>query len=357
MYDVLNKSCNTNKSKSIVRKYHKDGNAQKVYIELDDHFTKSTKAQNTASALLEYLTSANIVDGKWTGTTQAFILNWQEQLRKYNDLQTVDKITESLKLAMILNAVKGLQPFQSVKENENNSFKRTGTNLDYENYSELLLSAAENYDMQISPKKGPKNSTRGVYSTSITKDHDNDDGLDIDSSVDMIQANFARTASMPKTRWDSLSPEIKAIWDSLDDDSKGIILGNVDPKTKLPIGKANDNRGSSSRPSNRDTRTRSNNKDKIRAFFADLQQETNEEDEDNEEVNEVDTESLDQFTTALLAFNASQKASKASSPADIRSVLSQPGKKSALKKATFTNPQVEVNEVSFNGSTYRLVKD
>lgn len=362
MYDVFAKSCLTDKSKSIVRKHFMTYDAQKVYSELEAHFTKSTKAQHSSSSLLTYLTSANIADGKWTGTTQGFILNWQNKLRLYNELKpTTEKLSEVLQLALIKNAVKGLQPFQTVKENEDNSFTRTGVNLKYEQYSELLLSAAENYDIQISPKKGQKSSTRGVYSTSITDDHGSDDEeLDIDSSIDMIEAYFSRTASMPKTRWEGLPPEVKKLWDTLDDDSKAIILGNVDPKTKLPTdNKTSDNRRPSNRPSNRDTRTRSTNQhDIIRAFLTNVQHDTDEEDEENAEAIEVDTERLEQFTQALLAFNAStSEKSKASSPADIRSVLSQPSKKTSPKKATSNNTQVEVNEVVFNGSTYRLVKD
>ena len=177
----------------------------------------------------------------------------------------------------------------------------------------------------------------------------------------MIEAYFSKTESMQKTRWVGLPPEVKKLWDTLDDDSKAIILGNVDPKTKLPIDKTSDNRRSSNRPSNRDTCTRSTNQhDIIRAFLTNVQHDTDEEDEENAEASEVDTERLEQFTQALLAFNASQttsEKSKASSPADIRSVLSQPSKKTAPKKATSNNAQVEVNEVVFNGSTYRLVKD
>jgi regulatory protein YycI of two-component signal transduction system YycFG len=85
-----------------------------------------------------------------------------------------------------------------------------------------------------------------------------------------------------------------------------------------------------------------------------------EEDADSEETTEVNTERLEQFTQALLAFNASQTTSaknKASSPADIRSILSQPTKKTVPKKATSNNTQVEVNEVVYNGNTYRLVKE
>jgi hypothetical protein len=362
MYDVFSKSCLTDKTKSIVRKHFQTYDAQKVYSELEAHFTKSTKAQHSSSSLLTYLTSASIADGKWTGTTQGFILNWQNKLRLYNELKPItEKLSEVLQLTLIKNAVKGLQTFQTVQENEDNSFTRTGINLDYEQYSQLLLSAAENYDIQISPKKGQKSSTRGIYSTSITEDHGTDEELDIDSTIDMIQANFSRTSSMPKTRWDGLPPEVKKIWDTMDDDSKAIILGNIDPKTKLPIAKTSDNRRPPNRPANRDTRTRSTNQhDIIQAFLTNVQQDTIHEDEDNTETIEVDAERLEQFTQALLAFNASQttsEKSKASSPADIRSVLSQPSKKTAFKKVTPTNTQVEVNEVVFNGSTYRLVKD
>ena len=162
---------------------------------------------------------------------------------------------------------------------------------------------------------------------------------------------------MPRNRWDSLPPEVKKLWDSLDDDSKAIILGNIDPKTKLPAEKSTNPR----RPPKQDNRTRSSNQHEIlRAFLTNTKQ--NDSDEEDEEVSdetEVDTDRLEQFTQTLLAFNAAQTAhekSKASHPADIRSVLSQPRKK-ATTPTKSNNSQMEVHEVVFNGNTYRLVKD
>jgi len=359
MYDVFTKTCLTDRSKSIVRKHFANFDAQKVYAEMEDYFTKSTKAKHSSSTLLTYLTSASITDGKWTGTTQAFILNWQNKLRLYNELKPpTQKLPDEMQLALLQNAVVGLQALRAVKDNEDNSFARTGINLTYDQYSELLLSAAESYDLLIAHKKGNKTATRGVYSTDIINEHDDDDELDIDSSIAMIEANFTRIASMPKNRWEGLPPEVRTLWDTLDDDSKAIILGNIDPKTKLPIDKSNNN---NRRSSNRDSRTRSvNHHDTIRAFLA-KQAEAGKDDDDTSDDNDFDEDKLESFTQTLLAFNASQaaasekeKSSKATSPADIRSVLSQPSKKTTPKS---TPSKVEVNEVTFNGSIYRRVMD
>ena len=289
--------------------------------------------------------------------------NWNRDVTTTARAQNVENVlnpnyspTNPVDKELFQEQQKFMYDVRAVKINEDNSFARTDINLTYDKYSELLLSAAENNDLETSHKKGHKSTTRGIYSTSIVNDHDNDSELDIDSSIDMIEANFSKTSSMPKTRWKGLPPEFKALWDPLDDESKkAIILGNINPKTKLPIDKSKTNR----RPPSRNTRTRANNQhDIIRAFLTNTsladQQDSDDGDEEAPETTEIDSERLNQFTQALLAFNASQTIpeKKASSPADIRSVSSQPNKKTIPK-----TPEVEVNEVPFNGNTYRLVKD
>jgi hypothetical protein len=57
---------------------------------------------------------------------------------------------------------------------------------------------------------------------------DNDPGYDIDSALDVIQANGHSTRPpdiiMALTQWTQLSQDAKDIWDKLTDEAKGIIL-------------------------------------------------------------------------------------------------------------------------------------
>ena len=167
---------------------------------------------------------------------------------------------------------------------------------------------------------------------------------------------------MPKSRWEHLSPKIKEVWDTIDEESKGVILGNIDPITKEPIIRPANNqlpaRGRNPGRGRSNNRTRSNNEhDIIRAYVAQQQQL---EDEDvQEDVEEDEDEEL--LKDILLAYNTVRNTSqsdaattaKAKSPSDIRAVLSQTAKASTPTK----KDKLKVNEVTLNGQIYRMVKD
>jgi hypothetical protein len=107
MYAVFEKHLMSNKGKALVRTtYHKDADAQAVYWDLSDYALSSTKASMSSRDLLTYITSSRLGDGTWKGGTHSYILNWQDQLRKYQDLIPVnDHFSADLKRAMLENAV------------------------------------------------------------------------------------------------------------------------------------------------------------------------------------------------------------------------------------------------------------
>jgi hypothetical protein len=57
---------------------------QKVHKKLKNYHLKSTNAKiESSGVILSYITSAKLVDGSWNGTTEAFIIHWQNQARLY----------------------------------------------------------------------------------------------------------------------------------------------------------------------------------------------------------------------------------------------------------------------------------
>jgi hypothetical protein len=76
----------TDQGKGLVRQYESTYDAQKVYAGLVTHASKSTKAAMDSTDLLSYITSVRLGDVTWKGTTHAFILHWENQLRKYVEL-------------------------------------------------------------------------------------------------------------------------------------------------------------------------------------------------------------------------------------------------------------------------------
>ena len=77
MYTVFEKALLTDKGKALVRQYQSTFDAQKIYKLLSNYAMHSTKASMDTSSRLSYITTTNLADGKWRGTSHAFILHWQ----------------------------------------------------------------------------------------------------------------------------------------------------------------------------------------------------------------------------------------------------------------------------------------
>jgi hypothetical protein len=84
LYAVLEQKVLTDRGKGIIRDHEHDYNAQKVYRKLVNHHLKSTKAMIDSSSILSYITSVRLGNGtSWKGTTEAFIIHCQNQVRLY----------------------------------------------------------------------------------------------------------------------------------------------------------------------------------------------------------------------------------------------------------------------------------
>jgi hypothetical protein len=142
---------------------------------------------------------------------------------------------------MLQNAVHPVQEFRAVKTQADQHKTQTGKELTYDQYVNLLLSAASTYDAQFAPKihfaaRAPR---RAVYSHDFTTSNGDDDpGYDIDCTLDAIQANGHSTrppgTSMSLTQWTKLSQDAKDIWDTLTDEAKGIILDRQRDSARPP---------------------------------------------------------------------------------------------------------------------------
>ncbi len=92
LFSVFEKCLLTDMGKSLVRKHHATADAQALYQEIHAHHNKSTRADIDASQILSYVTSVRIGDGSWKGTTHAFVLHWQNQIRIYDSLPTAPPV-------------------------------------------------------------------------------------------------------------------------------------------------------------------------------------------------------------------------------------------------------------------------
>ena len=150
MCAVFDKALQTDRGKKYVREYEVDYDAQLVYKKLSAFCTKSTTARVSASTTLSCITSAKIES--WEGTTEAFILHQQDKIRFYDALVPTDShFSEHQKRIMLENAVASVTPLRAIKDQSDQHFSHSRRELPHQQYSNLLLSAATNYDIQFSP--------------------------------------------------------------------------------------------------------------------------------------------------------------------------------------------------------------
>src|SRR5512133_2585398 len=200
MYAVFDAKLLTDKGKALVRTYQHKYDAQQVFKELCDYALKSTKASMDASSMLEYLTTTRLGDGKWKGSTHAFILHWQDQVRKYHALAPNQKLPTDLQRTMLENAVHPIDALRAIKIQADQHKVHTGAALDYSQYTTLLLSAAQQHDKLLmqSPALCP---CHHVYDHELFKNEDIENAYEayshytIDSPILTISAYAS--SSMP----------------------------------------------------------------------------------------------------------------------------------------------------------------
>jgi hypothetical protein len=179
LYAVLESKVETAKGKAIIiHKHEITFDAQKAYVELQNHHLTSTKASLSSVKILGYIASAKIGDGSWHGTAENFILNWQEQIRLYERLTPISSHFSDEKLTMLQTAVHPLQELCQVKATAAMLKVHTKQDLDYEAYTSLLLATASDYDSKHGVSKGK----RQVYAHEL--EHEDADLYDVSYEMD-----------------------------------------------------------------------------------------------------------------------------------------------------------------------------
>lgn len=216
MYAVFEKTLLTDKGKALVRAYQHTFDAQSIYKELSAYAMNSTKAALQASSLLSYITTVTLGDGSWKGTTHAFILHWQDQVRKYHDMNPQNLISPDLQCTMLQNAVHPIAELRQVKLNAAQLKTFTGRDLNYDEYRSLLLSAAQQYDNQT---KGSSNkiAKRRVYEHDLYQPMEEqetwyDASFDIDLPLPDLQIHATNFQNGPRLSYEQ--------WHALPDDAK-----------------------------------------------------------------------------------------------------------------------------------------
>ena len=168
MFSVFNTNLQTDMGKTIVRKYLASTDAQAVWKELSEHMKTSSKGASEKRRLTQYVTNT-VLDNNFKGTTEQFVLHFNEQFRQLEEISEVDeRLPPSVKLTLLQTAVRSnndlrivetLDEFQSTTHGHGSS-----TSLSYDTYYDLLINACVRYDKT---KKANIGKRRNVYATNI----------------------------------------------------------------------------------------------------------------------------------------------------------------------------------------------
>ena len=142
--------------------------AQAVWKELSEHMRTSSKGASEKRRLTQYVTNT-VLDDNFKGTTEQFVLHFNEQFRQLEEISEDDeRLPPTVKLTLVQTAVRSindlrivetLDEFQSTTHGHGSS-----TSLSYDTYYDLLINACVRCDKT---KKANIGKIRNVYATSI----------------------------------------------------------------------------------------------------------------------------------------------------------------------------------------------
>ena len=94
--------------RTTVQKYLRRTDAQAVWKQYSDCMTTSSKGASEKRKLTHYVTNT-VLDNQFTGTTQQFVLHFNEQFRRLDELTDLsERMSDSIKMALLQNAVKDI---------------------------------------------------------------------------------------------------------------------------------------------------------------------------------------------------------------------------------------------------------
>ena len=168
MFSVFNANLQTDMGKTIVRRHLANTDAQAVWEELSEHMRTSSKGASEKRRLTQYVTNT-VLDDYFKGTTEQFVLHFNEQFRQLEEISEDDeRLPPTVKLTLLQTAVRSindiwiaetLDEFQSTTHGHGSS-----TSFSYDTYYDLFINACVRYDKT---KKANIGKRRNVYVISI----------------------------------------------------------------------------------------------------------------------------------------------------------------------------------------------
>ena len=90
MFSVFNTNLQTDMGKTIVRRHLASTEAQALWKELSEHMRTSSKGASETRRLTQYVTNT-VLDDNFKGTTEQFVLHFNEQFRQLEEISEDDE--------------------------------------------------------------------------------------------------------------------------------------------------------------------------------------------------------------------------------------------------------------------------
>ena len=172
MYSVFNECLLSDMGKTIVRKHVDNMNAQRVWEEFAMHMTTSSKGKAEEFILHTYVTTT-VLEKSWKGTTEQFILHFNEHFRQLDEVSPPDKsLPYTTTLTLLQTAVHNIPELRMVETMEefiSLSSTTPGPTRGYDNPLTLLQNACIRYDGNL--KSRPSPASRAAYQHDLSPDH------------------------------------------------------------------------------------------------------------------------------------------------------------------------------------------
>ena len=168
MFGVFNANLQTDMGKTIVRRHLANTDAQSVWKELSEHMRTSSKGASEKRRLTQYVTNT-VLDDNFKGTTEQFVLHFNEQFRQLDEIsEDSEKLPSTVKLTLLQTAVRSINDLRIVEtldEFQSTTYGHgSSTSLSYDTYYDLIINAFVRYDKT---KKANIGKRRNVYNTNI----------------------------------------------------------------------------------------------------------------------------------------------------------------------------------------------
>ena len=146
--------------------------------------TTSSKDKAEKRRLRTYVTTT-VLDKSWKGTTEQFILHFNEQFRELDEVSPPEEsFPYTTRLTLLQTAVHNIPELrmgETMEEFISLSYSTPGPTMGYDNYLTLLQNACIRYDSNL--KSRPSPASRAAYQHDLSPDqHDNPYPQDYSSS-------------------------------------------------------------------------------------------------------------------------------------------------------------------------------